>query len=246
MPQPGTVVSGANGLGAAAQPGISACRPAGRGRPASQVGGQHLPGNRGVRVGSASRAAATSRSATVRRTQAAGRGEPDEPALPSRREPGGVGEFGRDQPTDLGGQHVRQASVRPGKVRSSWPSNWFFVAVRSTTRTVRCADHAVSSPSTSERSLTGWPRLASSSSVITCRSITSVLIVRLPNTRRCSVNMAGVELQDLPPDRPRPSHQQRPVVVTGRFGRVSLLVTLTAALLPWSRSILFDAVPNDC
>jgi hypothetical protein len=43
------------------------------------------------------------------------------------------------------------AKVSPGKARSRRPSNWFFVAVLIATRPVRCADQAVSSPSTSAR-----------------------------------------------------------------------------------------------
>jgi hypothetical protein len=66
------------------------------------------------------------------------------------------------------------------------------VAVRTCTRLTRCADQAASSARTIVESLTGQPRPARSSSVIASRSTVSVLMVRLPITRRCSVTCAGL------------------------------------------------------
>ena len=60
----------------------------------------------------------------------------------------------RDQPAHPGAQHVRQRQRQPRKQRSSWPSSWFFVAVRVSTRRCRCAAHAASSASTGGQGVT--------------------------------------------------------------------------------------------
>ena len=68
------------------------------------------------------------------------------------REPGRVGELGRDQPADLGGQHVRQRQGQTGEGPVQLPEQLVLRRRPAVTRRVRCAAHAVSSP---EHQLTG-------------------------------------------------------------------------------------------
>jgi hypothetical protein len=83
--------------------------------------------------------------------------------------------------------------ARPGKARSTWPSSWCLVAVRTATRRARWATRAASqvtawSTSTWPRG-TPWP--ASSRSPIATRSTGSVLTPRRPRAHRWVVTCAG-------------------------------------------------------
>lgn len=181
-----------------------------------QIGGQHGPGDgrvrHGKRMSGRGHELVGGGSADL---QAPGCAEADEPATAQCGQPGGIGELGSDQPADLGSEHVGQANVRPGKLRSSWPSNWFFVAVRSSTRPVRCADQAVSWVSTESPSRTGSPRPASNSSGHRLQVDRVGLDRPLAEHATLLGDVARVEREQLPPRRPPADGQQRPMIVPG-------------------------------
>ena len=217
-PSPGRVVSVANGLNGSNRGELGLGRVDLRGELGQQVqiGGQNLPGDgrvrRGQRVAGGRDEPFGQRPANL---EAADGGEPDEPGGAQRGEPvGSVNSAAMSLPTLVPSTSGR-TSVSPGKARSSWPSSWFFVAVRAWTLRVRCAAHAPSSPITASRAVTGRPRPARTSSVIASRSSASVLTRRRPWTRRCSADVRRIQLHTCQPARPHGRGEQRPVVMPG-------------------------------
>ncbi len=183
-----------------------------------QVGGQNLPGDLRIRhrqriVGHGDKPV----SQRLSDLQPAGRAEPDEPIRAQRGQSGGVSELGRDQPADLGPEHVGQ---RQGQPREA--------AVELSEQLVlgRGADldpaGSVRRPGSQldQHRLQGRDRqpAAGQQQLGHRLEIDRVGLDRALTQHPALLgDMAGVELEQLPAGRPHRRAEQRQVIVPGRL-----------------------------